>query len=348
MATRRSTPGKTAHRPAPKRPPIVKPPVLFDETQAALAAAETQLGQPLIVYWISTAGSVTHGSVEALYRLFSHLGRATAWRSSSSPRGAKGPRRCASSTWSGRYTDRLTVLIPLDCASAATMIALGADEIRMGPLAYLSAIDTSLCHDLSPVDPDNDQVSVSQDELMRVVRLWKGVAQTDGINPYQSLFRYVHPLVVGAVDRASSLSIKLCKEILAHHMKNEDDAQRISELLNSNYPAHEYPITLAEARRIGLHVQPLDATTNDLLLALNELYCRMGRRAITDYDQHNHHNNEITAILEAPGIQVFYQLDKDWHYKLEERRWVFTNDRSSWHRVMREDGELKRSEFQIR
>ncbi len=60
-----------------------------------------------------------------------------------------------------RYVKHLTVLAPLECQSAATMLALGADRILMGPLAHLSAVDTSLTHDLSPIDRDNDRVSVS-------------------------------------------------------------------------------------------------------------------------------------------------------------------------------------------
>jgi hypothetical protein len=45
----------------------------------------------------------------------------------------------------------------------------------------------------------------------------------------------------------------------------------------------------------------------------------MGQRAITDYDEENHHDNEITNILEGAGAQVFYQVEKDWHYRKEER-----------------------------
>ena len=53
------------------------------------------------------------------------------------------------------------------------MMALGANEIFMGPMAYLTAVDTSLNHALSPLDRDNDRVSVSLDELTRVIRLWR-------------------------------------------------------------------------------------------------------------------------------------------------------------------------------
>jgi hypothetical protein len=125
-----------------------------------------------------------------------------------------------------QFARHLTVLAPLECQSAATMLALGADEIRMGPLAHLSAVDTALTHDLSPIDRDNDRVSVSKDELQRVVRLWqKEMKEQDG-NPYQALFPYVHPLVIGSVDRSSALSTKLCAEILSYHMRTLERRER--------------------------------------------------------------------------------------------------------------------------
>ena len=74
----------------------------------------------------------------------------------------------------------------------------------------------------------------------------------------------------------------------------------------------------------------------------------MGQRAITDYDEENHHDNEITNILEGRGLQVFYQVEKDWHYRKEERRWVPMNDVSSWYRCERKQGRTTRTKFHIR
>ena len=89
------------------------------------------------------------------------------------------------------------------------MLALGADTIVMGPLSYLTAVDTSLEHDLAPVDHTNNLVAVSNDEVERVIRLWKEAdgRRGGGVNPYQELYKYLHPLVMGALDRASSLSL---------------------------------------------------------------------------------------------------------------------------------------------
>jgi hypothetical protein len=249
-----------------------------------------------------------------------------------------------------RYAGRLTVLAPLNCASAATMLALGADTIQMGPLSYLTAVDTSLEHDLSPLDHTNQLVPVSNDEVDRVIRLWRETVgrRGDGVNPYQELYKYLHPLVIGALDRASSLSLMLCREILGYHMRDARKAERIARRLNSSYPAHQYPITSREARRLGLKVQDIPSDLDGLLQELNLLYSEMGQRAITDYDEENHHDNEITNILEARGTQVFYQLEKDWHYRKEERRWVSMNDVSSWFRCRTKDGRLVKDKLHIR
>ncbi len=249
-----------------------------------------------------------------------------------------------------KHARRLQVVAPLNCASAATMLALGADSIAMGPLSFLTAVDTSLEHDLSPLDHTNNLVAVSNDEVERVIRLWKDTLgrEKSGVHPYQELYKYIHPLVIGALDRASSLSLMLCREILGYHMKDTEKAERISRQLNSSYPAHQYPITSREAKRIGLNVLDLDPEVDLLLQELNLLYSEMGQRAITDYDEENHHDNEITNILEARGLQVFYQVEKDWHYRKEERRWVSMNDSSCWYRCRTKAGRVAKEKFHIR
>ena len=184
----------------------------------------------------------------------------------------------------------------------------------------------------------------------RVIRLWKGSSGrgASAVNPYQELYKYLHPLVVGALDRASSLSLMLCREILRYHMRDAGKADRISRRLNSSYPAHQYPITSREARSLGLRVDDLDPVLDELLQELNLLYSEMGQRAITDYDEENHHDNEITNIFEGPGLQVYYQVEKDWHYRKEERRWVAMNDLSSWYRCRMKNGKVDRTQFHIR
>lgn len=330
------------------RPALKKPPVLFEQTQQMIGRIEQRLGAPLLVYWNSGSGSVCDSDVIGLYELLRQrgtLGKVYIFIKSD---GGNGQASLRMVHLLREYAQQVCALVPLECLSAATMIALGADSILMGPIARLSAVDTSLRHDLSPLDRENDRVSVSQNEVERILKSWRAIDAGAGkSHPLEALFQFVHPLVIGAVDRASSLSIRLCEEILSYHMSDRAAIERISNTLNSDYPAHSYPITLKEARRIGLNVDALPPEVNDDLLALNGLYSEMGQSAVTDFDENNYHNNRILNILERHGLQVFYQVDKDWRYRPEERRWVSLNDESSWRRVELQDGETRVTQLHI-
>jgi hypothetical protein len=131
-------------------------------------------------------------------------------------------------------------------------------------------------------------------------------------------------------------------------MKDLKKAGQISKMLNSDYPWHSYPITIKEAQRLGLNAVQLDQSANDTLLELNELYSEMGQRALTDFDERNYHDNEILNIIEGRGLQLFYQSDKDWHYRAEERRWISLNDNSSWRRVEKKRNQILQAVFHIR
>lgn len=74
----------------------------------------------------------------------------------------------------------------------------------------------------------------------------------------------------------------------------------------------------------------------------------MGKKAYTDYDENNYHDNAITNIIEAVGVQYFYQIDKDWHYKTDERRYIAWNDKSSWYRIEGTDKEAKPEAIALR
>jgi hypothetical protein len=329
---------------------VKTPPVLFEKTQDVMARIQKRVEGTFLAYWTSTSGSVCDNDVMAMHEVLRSLGRQPRLTLFVKSDGGSGMASLRLVHLLRRYTPRLTVVAPLNCASAATMLALGADTIRMGPLSYLTAVDTSLEHDLSPLDHTNNLVPVSNDEVDRVIRLWKEHAgrERSGAHPHQELYKYLHPLVIGALDRASSLSLMICREILAYHMKDARKAERISRRLNSAYPAHQYPITSREARRLGLNVKDLDPAVDELLQELNLLYSEMGQRAITDYDEENHHDNEITNILEGRGLQMFYQVEKDWHYRKEERRWVAMNDVSSWCRCQLRAGKVVKTKFHIR
>jgi hypothetical protein len=220
---------------------VKQPPVLFGKTQALIARLADRLGGPLVAYWNGPRGSVCHNDVVVLYHVLERLGQHEVIYVFLKSDGGSGQVSLRLVNLLRQRCRRLVALVPLECASAATMIALGADGILMGPTAYLTAVDTSLNHALSPVDRDNDRVSVSLNELQRVIRLWREQQGEVTENAYKSLFQYVHPLVIGAVDRAESLSIMLCRELQAYHIADEAKAEAISDGVERQVPVAQLP-----------------------------------------------------------------------------------------------------------
>lgn len=345
-STRKKLP-EQALTPAPAAPVLRRPPIKFVETQAILAGLEAKLDGPVITYWNNPRGSVCDNDVLAIQKMVERIGRCRRAYLFLKSDGGNGKASLRIVNVLRESIEDLHALVPLECCSAATMIALGANVIHMGPMAYLTPVDTSLAHDLSPIDRDNDRVRVSLDELKRVIRLWQNERDASSINPYQKLFEYVHPLVIGAVDRADSLSTMLCREILSYHLTDEPRIAAIAEALNGGYPSHGYPILPREAKRLGLNIAEMAPEVAELLLELHHVYSEMGQKCTTDLDETRSHTDEILNITEVRGMQLVYEMDKDWFYRKEERRWVTMNDKSGWQRLTLEGDKVLSSELHM-
>lgn len=324
---------------------IKQAPIRFNETQALLKKLQEKLAMPVIVYWTSYNGGICQNDVNAFYNLFKKVGRQEKIALFIRSMGGDTLAALRIVNVIRQYASYVTALVPLDAASAATLVTLGADEVQMGPLSYLTPIDSSNLHQLSPTDPvTNAHVAISQNEIQRLEKLWRENApENSTLHPYQELYKYIHPVVLGALDRSRSLSIRVGKTILATHNPDLAECERISEKLNSDYPSHSYPIVLQEARELGLNAQEMDAATHDLLLELNGLYAEMGNKTHSDFDEFNFHDNQILNILETSDSQLYYQNDKDWSYIKEERRWQVLNDNSYWYKLfLNESSQLQK------
>ena len=73
------------------------------------------------------------------------------------------------------YCDQFSVLLPYKAHSAATMIALGADEIIMSDLSEISPIDPSTANIFNPTDPQNSQnkIPISVEDVIAYFDLAK-------------------------------------------------------------------------------------------------------------------------------------------------------------------------------
>ena len=118
--------------------PIKKPPILFSQTQKIISAIEKKTRGTFLAYWNSPNGSVCQNDVVGFFELLKEIGKQKQIMLFVKSDGGAGKASLRIVHLLRKYADQVTVLVPLNCVSAATMIALGANEIRMGPLAYLS------------------------------------------------------------------------------------------------------------------------------------------------------------------------------------------------------------------
>jgi hypothetical protein len=304
------------------------------ETQRILTLAEKMLGGPLVTYWNSKNGEIGDDDAEALRALLSNIPYSRQLFLCLTSNGGNGLASLRIANLLRKRCKSLVVLVPTYAASAATMISLAADKIWLAPHANLSPVDTKILHALAPVNQTNDHVGVGQDELTRIISLWRKESKGGSSNPYKALWPYIHPLVVGAVDRANSLSLKLCDALMSFHISSDILRKKIAGKLTKEYPAHGYPIMLSEARKIGIPAMEMRADIEKVISDLQEYYVEAGKLNRVDIDQDHHHDNELTTIAERKGKMVLYRLDRDWYYRTEERRWMPMNaSKDGWFSV---------------
>ena len=124
------------------------------------------------------------------------------------------------------YCDKFSVLVPYKAHSAATMIALGADEIVMSDLSELSPIDPSTANIFNPTDPTNPQnrIPISVEDVMAYFDLAKNKFNIKNDEELSHVFLklidanpQIHPLALGNVNRIHNLIRMLAKRLLKSH-----------------------------------------------------------------------------------------------------------------------------------
>jgi hypothetical protein len=192
-----------------------------------------------------------------------------------------------------RFCVRFGVLVPEFAQSAATHIALGADEIVGGPFTLLSPVDPYRQHPLLPKGVDlNDPTAeekpfpVSVQDLKHAVAFIKREAGEQGLSGdafarvVTSLFAHVHPLAIGAIEQSYELSKLITRRMLSMHMDEDAEGDEIERLTNSlcdDYKSHQFPIGLTEAERLGLKIAPAADELHDAMTALLDYYKELDR-----------------------------------------------------------------------
>lgn len=177
---------------------------------------------------------------------------------------------------------KITVLVPYVAYSAATVLALGADEIVMHPYSNLGPVDPQLTISRQNEIGQPSQLNFSSEDIRNYIEFIKkdvGITdQTHLIAAFNSLSKEVGPLPIGSAKRSQQLSLSLSEKMLETHMDDKSKANSIAKSLNSSYYHHGYAVSRAEAKAIGLNVINPDQHLENLLWEIwqsfdNEMHC---------------------------------------------------------------------------
>jgi hypothetical protein len=154
------------------------------------------------------------------------------------------------------FAKRVGVLLPYRAYSAATMIALGADEIVMHPFAEMGPIDPTVQNQFNPRDTNGHTIGIGVEDVSSYIRFVKetvGITHEDElIEALRALTDKVHPLALGNVERFLAQSRMIAKKILKTHMIEDSDDHVIKEIVEnmaSRLYFHGHPINRIEAQR---------------------------------------------------------------------------------------------------
>ncbi len=169
------------------------------------------------------------------------------------------------------------VIIPFNCHSAGTLIALGANRIVMTKQATLGPIDPSVNGPLNPAMPGvpnpNARVPVSVefvDAYLQMAKKELGIKDQPSLsNILTDLTKHIHPLTLGQVYKSKSQIQMLAEKLLEHQKIDKDNKQKIIKFLCSESGSHDYTIHRTEAMSIGLEIEKPNM---DLYKTIKEIY----------------------------------------------------------------------------
>ncbi|MCR4318025.1 MAG: hypothetical protein NUW37_16900 [Planctomycetes bacterium] len=171
------------------------------------------------------------------------------------------------------------VLVPYRAMSAGTLIALGADQIVMGPYANLSPIDPKVTNPFNPADPGGNKIGIDVEDVVAYISF---IRDQVGIHGEQhlttllaSLADKVHPVSLGCVGRFLSQVRMMGEKLLEsrNQKMQKERREHIVEMLSSKLFFHGHPINRSEAaEEIQLQIHFSDPRLEEDMWQLYLLY----------------------------------------------------------------------------
>jgi len=163
-----------------------------------------------------------------------------------------------------------SVIVPQAAFSAATLVAMGADEIVMHPFGNLGPVDPQIT-----TRRGQEQGAFGSEDLAAFLTFAKrNVGITDQEQIAQVFLKFcdqVGTVPIGVAARSAQLSLSMGEKLLRLHMSHDGDLQKvrtIAERLSKEYFHHGYALGRREAKDIGLKVAPTNAELETLVWKL--------------------------------------------------------------------------------
>jgi ClpP class serine protease len=172
-----------------------------------------------------------------------------------------------------------SVLIPYKAHSAATAIALGADEIVMTKKAELGPIDITIgSGPYNPIDKNSSKrLPISVEDVTGYFSLLKKVGctkNTETMKGFELITNHVHPLALGNVNRLLEETKLVALRLLSTRAEpfNKRVNEEIVKKISSEVYSHSHTISRTEALKYMGLKQVIKAEDIDLSNDLWELY----------------------------------------------------------------------------
>ncbi len=164
--------------------------------------------------------------------------------------------------------DKVSILIPYTAYSAATLLALGGDEIIMHSHGNLGPIDPQI-----NINTPQGQTTIGYEDIIKYIEFVKGIGITDQElvqKSFEKLTAEIAPTAIGFAKRSSQLGLTMGEKLLATHMTDENKTKVISETLNSKFYHHGYPLGRKEAKEIRLPIAKANIEIEDIIWGICE------------------------------------------------------------------------------
>lgn len=161
--------------------------------------------------------------------------------------------------------DYITVVVPYVAFSAATILAIGADDILMHPFSNLGPVDIQLTVWRPNSLGQNVDIHYSTEDIRNYICFLKedvGITDSSTLaSIVTDLSSEIGPINLGKAKQSQLFSLNLCKKIMRYHLSDENEIESVTKKLNSSFYRHDYTISRREAQEIGLKI--LSATENE-------------------------------------------------------------------------------------